>query len=94
MGPKRVWRSGVLRNAWAVVGIKIEHEFGSDGAEWFRVLRGLDWQGHPARLGQLVSVVMSQGPIAWPMVEFTDDPAVWATEFTTEELAGVSSLRA
>ena len=94
MGPKRVWRSGVLRDAWTVAGLKIEHEFGSDGAEWFRVLRGLAWQGHPERLGQLVSFLMSQQLIAWPMLEFADDPAAWATEFSTEELAGVSSLRA
>ena len=94
MGPKRVWRSGVLRDDWTVAGIKIEHEHGSEGAEWFRVLRGQNWQGHPERLAQLVSFVMAQGLIAWPMLEFTDDPAAWATEFSIGELAGVSSLRA
>ena len=93
MGPKRLWRAGVLGDAWEVAHKRIKNAHGSAGSEWFLVLRDLKWQGSPERLCDLCCFLLNQGLNVWPMLEFTDDPGDWASRFSSEELAGLRALR-
>ena len=94
MGPKRMWRSGSLCDAWDIELRSITGAHGVDGSEWFLALRDLGWEGSPQRLCQLCSFLMEQGLNAWTMLEFTDDPGKWAPGFSHAELAGLRALRA
>ena len=93
MGPKRMWRSGSLCDAWDIELRSITGAHGVDGSEWFLALRDLGWEGSPQRLCQLCSFLMEQGLNAWTMLEFTDDPGKWAPGFSHAELAGLRALR-